>query len=134
MVVPESYTYPRAALLGALTISLVIGLASTLVLKNESLRLFLLIFIPCLLLLNYLIARVKPVKRLFITGREMDEEVAEAAVASFYNNGLYKTRDETGILIYISIFEKRIWILADGASMRSGAERMDETVRIIPEA
>jgi putative membrane protein len=31
MVVPESYTYPRAALLGALTISLVIGLASTLV-------------------------------------------------------------------------------------------------------
>jgi putative membrane protein len=85
-------------------------------------------------LLNYLIARVKPVKRLFITGREMDEEVAEAAVASFYNNGLYKTRDETGILIYISIFEKRIWILADrGINEKVEQSEWDETVRIIRE-
>jgi uncharacterized membrane protein len=37
----------------------------------------------------------------------MDEEVAEAAVTSFYNNGLYRTRDETGILIYNIHFRKK---------------------------
>jgi putative membrane protein len=60
MVVPESYTYPRAVLLGALTISLIIGIASTFFTKNESVWLFLLIFIPWLLILNYVIGHVRP--------------------------------------------------------------------------
>ena len=31
----------------------------------------------------------------------------------FYKEGLYKTRDETGVLFLISLLEKTVYILAD---------------------
>jgi putative membrane protein len=43
----------------------------------------------------------------------MEEEVREAALTSFFKEELYKTRDETGILIFISVFEHKVWVLAD---------------------
>lgn len=39
--------------------------------------------------------------------------VHEAAVASFFRNGLHRTKDRTGVLIYISEFEHCVEILAD---------------------
>jgi putative membrane protein len=39
--------------------------------------------------------------------------VEEAAVTSFFRNGLNNTRDRTGILIFISVFERRAFVLAD---------------------
>ena len=41
------------------------------------------------------------------------EEVEEAALTSFYRQGLNKTRDKTGILIFISVFEHQVRVLAD---------------------
>jgi len=41
------------------------------------------------------------------------EAVRERAVRAFFEKGLYKTRDETGILIFISILERKVWILGD---------------------
>jgi len=43
----------------------------------------------------------------------MDDEVSGGALASFYENGLHKTREENGVLIFISVFERKVWILAD---------------------
>jgi putative membrane protein len=39
--------------------------------------------------------------------------VQEAAIAHFFNHGLYRTRDKTGLLVLLSVFERRVWILAD---------------------
>ena len=39
--------------------------------------------------------------------------VEEEAMKSFFTEKLYATRDANGILLFISIFEKKIWILAD---------------------
>ena len=63
-------------------------------------------------------------KRLLISGKEIEEEVQEAAFTSFYENELYKTRDETGVLIFISVFERKVWLLADkgiNAKIEAGA-------------
>jgi len=43
----------------------------------------------------------------------MGEEVREAAHVQFFRKGLYRTREETGVLIYISVFERRVWVLGD---------------------
>ena len=43
----------------------------------------------------------------------MREEVEEAAFTAFYANGLHHTRDLTGILIYVSVFERQVQVLAD---------------------
>ena len=42
-----------------------------------------------------------------------DEEVQEAVLTAFFKEELYRTRDETGILIFISVFEHKVWVLAD---------------------
>jgi putative membrane protein len=43
----------------------------------------------------------------------MDFEVREAATIHFFSKGLHRTREETGILIYLSVFEGKVWVLGD---------------------
>ena len=43
----------------------------------------------------------------------MEDEVREAAHNQFSRKGLYRTREETGVLIYVSVFERRVWALGD---------------------
>ncbi|HNS14804.1 MAG TPA: TPM domain-containing protein, partial [Syntrophorhabdaceae bacterium] len=39
--------------------------------------------------------------------------VRQRAVKAFYENGLYKTRENTGVLFFISLLERKVWVLAD---------------------
>ncbi len=43
----------------------------------------------------------------------MEEEVREAANIQFFRKRLYRTREETAVLIYISVFERRVCVLGD---------------------
>lgn len=63
-----------------------------------------------------------PWRRLFIARTEMDERVQEAAYRQFYSSGLYKTRESNGILIYLSLFERRVVVLGDEAIHRHMGE------------
>lgn len=60
-----------------------------------------------------LLDRWPALKRRFISRREIDEEVEEAAVTAFFRHGLYRTRDANGVLLFISVFERKVWLLAD---------------------
>ena len=54
-----------------------------------------------------------PCRRWFISSREMEEHVHEAAFREFYASGLYKTREANGIVIYLSCLERRVVVLGD---------------------
>ena len=57
-----------------------------------------------------------PVLRLpFITAREMREEVERAAGEAFFRLRLRKTAGGTGILIYVSVYERMVRIVGDDA-------------------
>ncbi len=43
----------------------------------------------------------------------MRSEIREEAINCFYNERLHRTRDANGILVFISVFESRVGILAD---------------------
>jgi putative membrane protein len=43
----------------------------------------------------------------------MDHEVREAATIQFFHKGLFRTREETGVLIYLSVFEGNVWVIGD---------------------
>ena len=128
MVVSQSYHYPMAAMLGALILSLLIasGVTAGVSLRRawEGFGLFDLwtfpaVFAVSFLVLHELIRRVRALKRLFITAGEITDEVQEAALTSFYRHRLNNTRDKTGILIFVSVFEHRALVLADeGISAR----------------
>jgi putative membrane protein len=52
-------------------------------------------------------------KAVFIGPGRRQEAVAQRALKAFYDKGLYRTRDNTGVLFFISILERKVWILAD---------------------
>ena len=119
VVVPASYHYPMADLLGATAFSFPVAVALTPALGGlfwagpSNLWIFLGALIPLFLVFHEAVKRVHVLKRCFIRAKEIEEEVREAAHIHFFRKGLYRTRGETGVLIYISVFERRVWVLGD---------------------
>lgn len=56
---------------------------------------------------------VPPFARLFLGRARRDLEVRQYAQALFLTRELFKTRDRTGILVLVSLFERRVEILPD---------------------
>lgn len=132
MVVPRSDSYREAvtlaAVLGAATVALIIAVISQHVTIWSYLPVTMVLFFPLHLLVN----RVPALQRPFIAPSRLHEAVQERAVRAFYEKGLYRTRDETGILIFISIFEHKVWILGDrGINARIPADSWHELVQIL---
>ena len=141
MVVSSSYHYPLATMIGSLAVSLILATGFTVAVSIlrmwESLRTFDLWIFPAVfgagfLITHELLKRLPLLKRPFITKREMEEEVEEAALTSFFRKGLNNTRDQTGILIFISVYERRAWILADrGINEKVPPESWKEIVDVV---
>ena len=75
----------------------------------EVITILLLGYWPCRLLLRI----SPPLLRLLIHPTEIDTEVTECAKVAFLDHNLYRTREGTGILILICLFEHRVQVLAD---------------------
>ncbi len=58
-------------------------------------------------------ANVAPVRRLLLFRRRMIHEVRTAARAEFVDMGVSRTEGRTGILLYISMFERRVEVVPD---------------------
>ena len=75
------------------------------------------IFLLCLTFfyppLRLLVARWTWLKRFFLFTEQVGEEVSEAAMAAFYSHQLDATRERNGVLLFISVLERRVFILAD---------------------
>jgi len=141
MAVSASYHYPTASLLGATALSFPIAIALTPLLGSlvwtgpSNMWIFLGALIPLFLAFHEAVKRIRFLKKLFISGKEMEAEVQEAAGIQFYRKGLYRTREETGVLIYISIFEHKVWVLGDrGINAKIPEEYWKGIVHIIVRA
>jgi len=113
MVVDESYDYPRAEILGAGLFSLAAAVSLSWAFFGESLWHFLWLFVLCYFPFKLLIRNIPALRRRLIHPEEISVEVEEKAFVSFHAQGLHHTRGETGILIFISLFERRVHVLAD---------------------
>jgi putative membrane protein len=65
-----------------------------------------------------LLARVARVRRA-LAGAELDERVDLAAAREFLARDVFRTVDRTGILIYVSLFERQVRVLADEGVYRA---------------
>lgn len=119
MLVSSSYRYPMANVLGATAFALPLALTAAhwlggwLWIGTQNMWFFLGLFGIFFVLLHWMIERIPALKRWFISTKEMNEEVEEAAVTGFFRHGLYRTRDANGVLLFISVFEHKVWLLAD---------------------
>lgn len=64
--------------------------------------------------IGFFVARKSdPVRRLFTTRREQLAAARTIAAAAFHDRGVANTRAETGVLVYLSLLERHIEVLAD---------------------
>ena len=138
MFISASYHYPMANVIGATTFAIPLALIFTPVIGgwlwigNQNMWLFLGLLTVFFILFHEIIKRFLWLKRYFISRKEIDAEVKEAAITHFFNHGLYRTRDETGVLVLISVFERRVWILADrGINAKVPEGQWDDIVKMI---
>jgi len=113
MVVDHSDHYIEAEVLGGILLGSLLSLIATLLYFHSSIwsyvPLSFLFFFPC----RFLFQRVDILKRLFIGIRKKEEAVRLRAERAFFEKGLYKTKKNTGVLFFLSLLERKVWVLAD---------------------
>ncbi|MDO9124437.1 MAG: TPM domain-containing protein, partial [Deltaproteobacteria bacterium] len=77
-----------------------------------------LFFFPCWVLFQ----KIDVLKRLFVGIRRKEEAVRLRAERGFFEKGLYKTKKNTGVLFFLSLLERKVWVLAD----KGIYEKMDQ--------
>ena len=119
MVVSASHSYPTAVICGATILALPLSLLLMPVvsglfwLGSQNVWVFIALFAALYGIFYGLMHRFAWLKRLFLSRSQVEAEVQEAAVVNFFTEKLYKTKDANGILIFISVLERKVWVLAD---------------------
>ena len=113
MVVDESDRYRDAEMLGALLFSGLISVILALALHHITVW----FYIPAVTVLFFpfwhLFKLMPQLKLALVSRQRADGAVRDRAILSFYKKGLHHTKNETGILVFISLLERRVWILGD---------------------
>jgi len=79
--------------------------------------------------LFYFIGNLYFIDRLIVPKKIRNQKVTERATRYFMESGVYNTKDRTGILIFISIMEHRVELLADsGISEKIPKEKWQKIV------
>ncbi|MFZ1984971.1 MAG: TPM domain-containing protein [Desulfatitalea sp.] len=138
LIMASSYRYPMANVIGATVLGLPLALVLThwigahYWIGTQNMWLFIGLFGVLFTAIYLLVDHTPWLKRRFISRLEIEEEVHEAAVTAFFNHGLYRTRDATGILVFVSVLEHKVWILADhGINAKVPAGHWDALVASI---
>ena len=119
MVVSKSGDYPLAAVVCSTSFAIPLSLLLTVIvgkslwLGPQNMWLFIGIFALLFIPIYYLVKRTDRLKYYFLNPDHVEEEVSKSALAAFYSQSLYKTSGDNGILLYISVLEKKVWIFAD---------------------
>jgi putative membrane protein len=84
---------------------------------------------------GFALARLLPdFKRVFIFEDRATEVAGEQAFQEFYRNGLQKTEAATGVLLFVSLLERRVIVLADeGIDAKVDAEFWADTDDLVLE-
>ena len=119
MIVSASHDYPEAAITGGAVLAFLPALAGAIYLPQifwlaiDPLWFFLPLFFILHTLLFFSVRRLPALLYFFLWQSRVDKEVERGAFTSFFAENLQATRDKNGVLLYISVFERKAWILGD---------------------
>jgi putative membrane protein len=84
---------------------------------------------------GYLATLAPALKRHLTPAQRLTDSVQQRSLAAFTGQGLHHTKNETGILIFASLLEHRVVVLADrGINDKVPSGTWDEVVQILTEA
>jgi putative membrane protein len=125
-VTDASDHYHHATLSGALVGMSLITLAYLISPAPHTVDLVLWVELVSFAILHAVIPYI-PMRRWFIPSREMNARTQEAAFVEFYSSDLYKTQGANGVLIFLSLLERRVVVLGDrGIHEKLGNEHWDD--------
>jgi len=80
--------------------------------------------------LGYLAAHLGPLRRFLAGSHLLEHRVGQRAAAAFLEQEVFRTRARTGILLFLSLFERRVVVLGDsGIHAKVGPGEWDAVVR-----
>jgi putative membrane protein len=112
MIVAQSDDYPGARWRLAIVTALLFGFLGYHFLADYDSAWILWAQIPGLYI-GYWLGSFGVILRPFLHGAKIDEEVYQRSLQAFFSRELHATKDRTGILIMVSLLERRVEILAD---------------------
>ena len=132
MLVSASGRYAEVELSG-IVIGLVVGTLASFIWHDPWGYVQLYLLGPVLgAILGFLISSIPIVKRRIISNARVSEAVHLRSLAAFTGHGLHYTQAHTGILIFASLLERRVVVLADrGINEKVQAGTWDEIVGIV---
>jgi putative membrane protein len=134
VIVERSDRHPAASWLSALAFALLGSTVLTYWFAWHNPTMILLAQIICGGLGYLLATRLPGFKRAFVRESRATEMAEEQAFQEFYRHGLHRTDEQTGVLLFVSLLEHRVVVLADeGIDGKVGASQWEETDRAILE-
>jgi putative membrane protein len=113
VVTDSSDHYLEAEVLGSVFLSSFASLLLTMSFFHASLWSYIPFSILFFFPFRILLSRV-PVLKLSLVGKKRKEAaVRQGALKAFYERGLYRTKQNTGVLFFLSLLEHKVWVLAD---------------------
>jgi len=132
LIVGASHHYPHVGLLGGL-IAMFSALLLALWTPAASRPFLLTAILVAAFVAGLLATRFFPaVKRALLDHHIADAEVHRRATLAFVEHGVAETHDRTGVLIMVSLFERRVQIIADsGVHQSAGPGEWDHAVQVL---
>jgi len=134
MVVDASDDYPEAEIIGGIFLSSFVSLILTFLFLHASIFWFVPISFALFFPFKLLLRSLPHLKKPFLGADRKDEAVRTRAFVAFYEHGLDKTRQRTGVLFFLSLFERKVHLLADqGIYPKIGQETLERYAGIVVE-
>ncbi len=113
ILVDQSDPYPEGEFLGGILIGGLLAFVAALWFFHGQIwflvPLHFLFFLPLYLLFQ----KIPFLKTPFLGARRKEAAVRRRALQAFYEKGLYRTQQHTGVLFFLSLLERKVWVLAD---------------------
>lgn len=127
MVVDRSDDYFDGEVIGGVVAGSLFSLIITALFFNASLWFFIplafLLFFP----FRFVFRKYHRLRTVFLGARRREHAVRHRAIRAFHEKGLTRTKEHTGVLFFISLLERKVWVLADkGIHEKIGQETLNK--------
>lgn len=113
VVAGSSDHYYEAEVIGGTFLGGILSLIPTILFFHSSVWSYIpisfLLFFPA----RFMFKKIPVLKTVFISAKRKGHAVRHRAVQIFHEKGFYRTKKHTGVLFYISLLERKVWVLAD---------------------
>ncbi len=127
MVVDRSDDYLDGEVIGGVVGGSLVSMAITALFLNSSIWFFIPLTFVFFFPFRIIFRKYHHLRTAFLSARRKEHAVRHRAIRAFHEKGLTRTKEHTGVLFFISLLERKVWVLADkGIHEKIGQETLNK--------